>query len=168
MGKEQYDSLIMAAEPSTAELAATNDQDVDDDDDDDAGYSVDHLSAVIRPVALTMGLAAIAVAKIRDPVQDAAISSGLSMYLVYNEGGGGGGGDTSTGDLLGQALINAIVIVCVIAGATFVLVGCYYFRCIKPMIAYLIFACVVIACERSCATRLQTLHRTKLAAIHQR
>lgn len=29
----------------------------DEEDDDDAGYSLDHLSAVIRPVALTMVLA---------------------------------------------------------------------------------------------------------------
>lgn len=29
----------------------------EEDDDDDAGYSLDHLSAVIRPVAITMVLA---------------------------------------------------------------------------------------------------------------
>ena len=29
----------------------------EEDDEDDAGYSLDHLSAVIRPVALTMVLA---------------------------------------------------------------------------------------------------------------
>lgn len=29
----------------------------DDDDDDGPGYSLDHLSAVIRPVAITMVLA---------------------------------------------------------------------------------------------------------------
>ena len=112
----------------------------EDDEDDDDGYGVDHLSAVIRPVAITMVLSSLAVAYVRDPTQDTAVSSGLSMYLVYNEGGSGGG--SSTGDMIGQAIVNAVVIVCVIAAATFVLVACYYFRCLKLMVAYLIFACI--------------------------
>jgi hypothetical protein len=133
--------------PGTDLLAAVAGEYAPDDDDDDGedgggGYSVDHLSAVIRPVALTMILAALAVSKIRDPAQDAAISSGLSMYLVYNEGSSGGSGGGNTGDQIGQAIVNAVVIVCVIAVATFVLVACYYFRCLKLMIAYLIFACI--------------------------
>ena len=63
---------------------------------------------------------------------------------MYDEGGGGGGGGTGgggspdAGTQLGQALINALVIVCVVAGATFVLVGCYYFRCFKAMMVYLV------------------------------
>lgn len=64
-------------------------------------------------------------------------------YLVYNQGGSsGGGGGGSSGEQIGQALVNAIVIVSVICAATFVLVLCYYFRCIKLMVAYLIFASV--------------------------
>lgn len=84
----------------------------------------------------------IAVSKIREPSIDAGISNGLSSYLVYNPGtsGGDSGGGAFTGELVGQAVINAIVIVCVIAAATFVLVACYYFRLIKLMVAYLIFA----------------------------
>jgi hypothetical protein len=63
-----------------------------------------------------------------------------STYLVYNEGSGGG--SQSGGEQFGQALINALVIVGVICVATFVLVLCYYFRCLKVMVAYLIFASV--------------------------
>lgn len=64
-----------------------------------------------------------------------------SNYLVYNEGGGGSV-PASGGSQFGQALVNAIVIVSVIALATFVLVLCYYLRCIKVMVGYLLFASV--------------------------
>ena len=66
-----------------------------------------------------------------------------SNYLVYNEGGNGGGSSSASGgSLFGQALVNALVIVGVICLATFLLVLCYYFRCIKFMIGYLIFSSV--------------------------
>lgn len=109
-----------------------------EEDDEEATYSIHHLAAVIRPVGLTMILASIAVAKIRDPMTDQALSNGLSNYLVYNEGAN----TPSSSSAFGQALINAIVIVSVIAAATFLLVACYYFRCIKVMVAYLIFASI--------------------------
>ena len=109
--------------------------------------------------------------QIRQPQQDAAISAGLSSYLVYQEGSGSSA--SSGGAQFGQALVNALVIVGVIAAATFVrgrsaaaaaarpialfhgaarrrrppppaqvLVLCYYFRCLKLMVGYLIFASV--------------------------
>lgn len=59
--------------------------------------------------------------------------------MVYQETPGSG---QSAGSQLGQALINALVIVGVICAATFVLVLCYYFRCLKVMVGYLIFASV--------------------------
>lgn len=49
-----------------------------------------------------------------------------SVYMVYNEQPG-----EATGTLLGQSIINAIVIVCAICAVTFVLVLCYKYRCIK-------------------------------------
>lgn len=137
--------------PSGAAAVAGQEHNVAEDveeEEEDAGYSVDHLSAVVRPVALTMILASVAVGQIRDPIQDASISSGLSNYLVYNEGSSSGGGGGSAGgsadstQVFTQAIINAIVIVSVIAAATFVLVLCYYFRCLKLMVAYLIFASI--------------------------
>lgn len=65
------------------------------------------------------------------------------MYLVYDENSNSNSNDNSnsTGTMIGQAAINALVIVSVICGATFILVACYYFRCLKLMIGYLIFAC---------------------------
>jgi presenilin 1 len=108
---------------------------------DRPGYGLDHLSAVIRPVALTMILSSLAVAWIRDPEQDQAIASGLSNYLVYSSGPSSPSSESTSVDV-GRALINAIVIVAVVACATFVLVACYYFRCLKLMLGYLIFASV--------------------------
>jgi hypothetical protein len=58
------------------------------------------------------------VGQIRQPQQDAAISAGLSSYLVYQEGSGSSA--SSGGAQFGQALVNALVIVGVIAAATFV------------------------------------------------
>ena len=46
--------------------------------------------------------------------------------MVYNESPG-----EATGTLLGQSIINAIVIVGAICAVTFVLVLCYKYRCIK-------------------------------------
>jgi hypothetical protein len=70
------------------------------------------------------------------------------MYLVYSEGSsssssssGSSSSSPSTGELLGAAAVNALVIVSVICVATFVLVLCYYYRCLKLMVGYLVFAC---------------------------
>ncbi|RYG53714.1 hypothetical protein EON66_08140 [archaeon] len=64
-----------------------------------------------------------------------------SSYLVYQEGAST---DASSETLFTQALVNALVIVGVIIVATFVMVLCYYFRCIKVLVAYLIFASVML------------------------
>jgi hypothetical protein len=130
------------ARSATPGRSAAPDAGADDDDEGHKrGYTAAHLSAVMRPVMLTMTLSSVAVGQIRDPAQDAAISSGLSMYLVYDDTSSAGSSGASSADI-GQAIINAIVIVSVIAAATFVLVLCYKFRLLKCMIAYLIFACM--------------------------
>ncbi len=149
--------------------------DRDDDDDDDDGYTLEHLSAVVRPVCLTMALATLVVARVRDPAGDLALSSGLNNYLVYGSGsssggGGGGGGGASSATQLGQAAVNALVIVCVICVATFgcvcprgpfwrpraptsasppppllfSLVLCYKYRCMKLMVGYLMFSSALL------------------------
>lgn len=121
-------------------------------EDDDPVYSIHHLSAVIWPVMVTMAFATAAVANIRDPVVDAQLQGGISTYLVYNGGsssGGSGSGDNggssaSAGTQFGEAAINALVIVCVICAATFGLVACYYFRCLKLLLAYLMLASTML------------------------
>ena len=124
-----------------------------EEEGEEEGYSLEHLSAVVRPVFLTMALATIAVANVRDPSQDANLSAGLNSYLVYGSGsaaaggggggaggGGGGGGGGGSALALGQAAVNALVIVCVICVATFGLVLCYKYRCMRLMLGYLMFS----------------------------
>lgn len=77
------------------------------------------------------------VANIREASQDAAIAAGLSVYMVYDESNSG---SQSTGQKVGQSLVNALVIVGVICAVTFILVLCYKYRCLKLMIGYLMFA----------------------------
>jgi len=121
-------------------------------EDDDPVYSIHHLSAVIWPVMVTMAFATAAVANIRDPVVDAQLQGGISTYLVYNGGsssggsgsGNNGGSSASAGTQFGEAAINALVIVCVICAATFGLVACYYFRCLKLLLAYLMLASTML------------------------
>ena len=49
------------------------------------------LVSIMKPVALTMLLAAFAVGNVRN-ASNAAITQGLSSYMVYKDVGGGGGG----------------------------------------------------------------------------
>ena len=126
----------------------------EDNDDDSPIYSIHHLSAVLWPVMVTMALATAAVANIRDPVVDAQLQGGISTYLVYNSGssssssssssGNNSGSSASAGTQFGEAAINALVIVCVICAATFGLVACYYFRCLKLLLAYLMLASTML------------------------
>lgn len=98
------------------------------------------LAEFINPLFPNAPIHSLAVGYIRQPQQDAALAAGLSAYLVYQEGSGSSA--ASGGAQFGQALVNALVIVGVIAAATFVLVLCYYFRCLKLMVGYLVFASV--------------------------
>ena len=149
---ELAEPLTPPAEPAAAiaradPAAASADDDDDDEADAEAStYSVEHLSAVLRPVMITMLLASLAVANIRDSTQDAALQSGLNTYLVYaptaSSGSSPSSSSTSSATQVGEAAINALVIVSVICAATFVLVLCYYMRCLRLMGLYLMFACV--------------------------
>eukprot|EP01138_Halocafeteria_seosinensis_P015973 gb/GECG01016301.1/.p1 GENE.gb/GECG01016301.1/~~gb/GECG01016301.1/.p1 ORF type:complete len:548 (+),score=64.56 gb/GECG01016301.1/:1-1644(+) len=131
------------------------------DDIDGPSYSADHLAAVMKPVAVTMALASFVVANVQEPEGEGSISEGLNTYLVFNEdsggdsGGGGGGGGSGgdggsggssspSGTVIGEAVINALVIVGVITVATFLMVLLYKYRCFKCMVGYLIFASAML------------------------
>ena len=142
----------IGAQPPPAPLEEPFEDEGEGEGEEEDGYTMEHLSAVVRPVFLTMALATLAVAKVRDPAEDAALGAGLNSYLVYGSGssGSGGGGSSSGGGgsssggssavQLGQAAVNALVIVCVICAATFGLVLCYKFRCMRLMIGYLMLS----------------------------
>ena len=83
------------------------------DPHDEAGLYRDeltNLAAVIRPVAICMVLASLVVAYVRDQTFDAALSSGLSTYLVINQDAASSAGKDE-GTLFGEGLLNALVIV---------------------------------------------------------
>jgi presenilin 1 len=111
----------------------------------DATYGVDSLAAVLRPVMVTMLLASLAVVYVRDPTASAT-GSGVSSYLVFSDSStaSGGGGSAPSGGAIGEALINALVIVGVVCGATFALVLCYYFNLTRLMTAYLALAMTML------------------------
>ena len=102
-------------------------------DIEDVLYSAKSFWAVLKPVALTMFLAALVVVNV-DFVSD---DQGMSVYTINTAGSGdgdddgsGGGGDSTTVKL-GKSLANALTIVGVICAATFVVVLLYKFRCMK-------------------------------------
>jgi len=106
------------------------------EDDGRPDYTGHHLAAVMKPVALTMACAVWVVLHIRESGQDSQLSSGMSVYLVSNENGAG----KSSSEKFGSSIINSLVIIAVITVATFILVLCYKYRCMKLMVGYLIFA----------------------------
>ena len=78
-------------------------------------YSANSFCAVLKPVSLTMLLASVAVVYCKS-TEDASTSQSLDAYTVYDE-------DEDSGDTasvrLGKSMINALLIVCVLAAATF-------------------------------------------------
>ena len=60
------------------------------------------------------------------PVTLSFVDFSISVYLVNSETSG-----QSSSQKLSGSVINALVIVGVIALATFILVACYYYRCLK-------------------------------------
>ena len=68
---EHHDAQLRAAGAAAGRGAgASADEDDEDAEDEAAGYSLDSLSAVLRPVMITMFLATVAVANVRDAAQD--------------------------------------------------------------------------------------------------
>jgi presenilin 1 len=102
-----------------------------------------NLAAVVRPVAVCMVLASLAVAFVRDQAFDAALSSGLSTYLVFNQDASSAAGK-GDGTLFGEGLLNALVIVCVIAAATFMMACCIYLRLTFLLAGYIMFAMTML------------------------
>jgi presenilin 1 len=108
-----------------------------------SSHDFDHVAAIIRPVATCMVLASLAVAFVRDQSIDQALSSGLSTYLIFNQDSSSSSGK-SDGTLFGEGLVNAIVIVSVIAAATFLMGCCIYWRVTWLLALYIMFAMTML------------------------
>eukprot|EP00611_Tribonema_gayanum_P023646 TRINITY_DN5010_c0_g1_i2.p1 TRINITY_DN5010_c0_g1~~TRINITY_DN5010_c0_g1_i2.p1 ORF type:complete len:365 (+),score=135.66 TRINITY_DN5010_c0_g1_i2:120-1214(+) len=103
---------------------------------DDVLYAAHSFMAVAKPVCLTMVLAALCTAYID---AGGGASSGMGAYEVYSM-------DQTTGDtssaLLGKSLVNSLVIVAVLAGATTLIVLLYKFRCMRCLLGYMMLSSV--------------------------
>lgn len=100
-------------------------------DIEDVLYSANSFWAVLKPVALTMFLAALVTVNVAFVSDD----QGMSIYTINDGSGSEDGDDADAGDStsvkLGKSLANALTIVGVICAATFVVVLLYKFRCMK-------------------------------------
>jgi len=105
-------------------------------------YGVESFQAVVGPVLTTMILSSLAVIYINTPATQAAGQQSISSsYNVY--GNAEDAGDT-TGQQLSAGLVNALVIVLVICGMTFVMVLLYKYRCMKILLGYLVIASAML------------------------
>lgn len=102
---------------------------------DELKYGFSSFHAISTPVSITMILAALAVTYIQ--VETSTNSDEVSsFYTIFDVS------DTSNSDAknFGLSLINGLVIISVIAAATFVIVLLYKYRCMKLLLGYMIFS----------------------------
>lgn len=100
-------------------------------------YSANSFCAVLKPVSLTMLLASLAVVALQEETEEES----LDAYTVYNVGDESG--DTNTVKL-GKSIVNALIIVCVLAAATFGIVCLYKYRCMKLLIGYMMLSSMML------------------------
>lgn len=105
-------------------------------------YAFNAFWATLKPVAASLVLASLVVLYIQSDKIARDNQSALKVYEMSDD-------DYYTDDeaekdsnstKLGKSFVNAIVIVCVLALVTFVLVFCYWMRCMKFLMGYMIFS----------------------------
>mmetsp|Transcript_54671 Transcript_54671/g.150586 ORF Transcript_54671/g.150586 Transcript_54671/m.150586 type:complete len:213 (+) Transcript_54671:341-979(+) len=95
---------------------------------------------VLKPVSLTMLLASVVVVYIRSEEGDGGGQS-LDQYTIYDESDESG--DT-TSVRLGKSMVNALIIVCGLAAATFCIVCLYKYRFMKLLIGYMMLSSCIL------------------------
>jgi len=105
-------------------------------------YTANHLTVLLKPVCITMALAAWCVVHIRTDSVAASMSSGLSAYTYYDENDDGHE-SASGGEVFGKALINSLIIICGVIIMTFGIVLLFKFRCYKTLYAVIAFTTVI-------------------------
>ena len=119
-------SPLHASPPSPPDRSSTCSSENGDHEDPLAAltYSFYSFAAMVPPVTLAMVLTSLATHYINTVEYTATASQSFSnSYQVYDTK------DVDGAAALGQATINAIVICAVIGGMTFVIVICFYFKC---------------------------------------
>ncbi|CBN74004.1 conserved unknown protein [Ectocarpus siliculosus] len=109
-------------------------------DQADVAYSANSFMAVVKPVTLCMTLSAFITVSLYSDAEGAT-NSALSVYEVYDE-------STTTLDpssvRLGKSFVNALIIVLVLAAATFVIVWMYWMRCMRCLVGYMAMSSAVL------------------------
>lgn len=114
-------------------------------------YALNAFWATLKPVALSLVLSSLAVVYIQSEATRSDNQSGLKyfIFLIYNlqfrvyeindddTATDDQGGDSNS-EKFGKSLINAFVIIIVIALFTFVLVFCYWMKCMKVLMILII------------------------------
>mmetsp|Transcript_54669 Transcript_54669/g.150576 ORF Transcript_54669/g.150576 Transcript_54669/m.150576 type:complete len:228 (+) Transcript_54669:208-891(+) len=103
-------------------------------------YAANSFCAVLKPVSLTMLLASVVVVYIRSEEGDGGGQS-LDQYTIYDESDESG--DT-TSVRLGKSMVNALIIVCGLAAATFCIVCLYKYRFMKLLIGYMMLSSCIL------------------------
>ena len=130
-----------SAGPNTKDNNSSNDD--NNKNEEEKGISLQELiygassfHAVFKPVCITMILASLAVIYINtDATKEAGEAALDQTYQVFTLSE-----EQSAGTNLGLGLVNGLIIVCVIAAMTFLLVLLYKYRCMKCLIGYMVFA----------------------------
>ena len=130
-----------SAGPNTKDNNSSNDD--NNKNEEEKGISLQELiygassfHAVFKPVCITMIFASLAVIYINtDATKEAGEAALDQTYQVFTLSE-----EQSAGTNLGLGLVNGLIIVCVIAAMTFLLVLLYKYRCMKCLIGYMVFA----------------------------
>jgi len=127
-----------------------SEQDFDDDDDDDDDdeqdlslaallYSASSYHAIMRPVSITMTLAALAAVYINNEqtmeMTEEQFASAYNVWQIDDSAGG-----ASNGKHLAASIVNTFVMISVIACMTFGIVILYKYRCMKFLIGYMVMS----------------------------
>ncbi|OQS04185.1 presenilin, partial [Thraustotheca clavata] len=97
----------------------------------DLMHGINSFWAVVWPVCVTMVIASFAVVNFRS----AALQQSMSSYLVYNEVQG-----AKTSTVVGQSLVNALVVIGFVTVLTFCMALLYKFNCMKLLVGYIMFS----------------------------
>lgn len=105
---------------------------------DELLYGASSFHAIVSPVLWTMILSAIAVTYVQTPESRSASEEQISgFYTVFDVSGDNSKGAATN---LGLSLLNGLIIISVIAAATFVIVLLYKYKCMKILMGYMVIA----------------------------
>lgn len=149
-GHNQHESFsdnpVQRSTSNDGYSTGSNDSDDDNDDDDEADlslasllYSASSYHAIMRPVSITMTLAALAAVYINNEqtmeMTEEQFATAYNVWQIDDSAGG-----ASNGKHLAASIVNTFVMISVIAAMTFGIVILYKYRCMKFLIGYMVMS----------------------------